>query len=355
MASIVRSLALVVAATWAFAGPSDDATVADVLQRHKASVESIHTFACRFKVDSENPDGTVSKGQHCSYWRSNGRQRLKWSAGGKWQDTLIADGRSVTLTNGTTPGSAKNPGGQPCVNCSIKRETEVAFGVQDPWMNALLAFPSNPKNGPGLIPFGDLFMKLPAVRFGERLVAGTRLLVIESKAGEHTREFWFDPSANYLVRRVVNQSAQADSTHEVSSFLEVSPGQFFPTAVEFKATKAGDKTPYVRRIVFDSVVINRPVAEDIFRLAVPDKARVNDLIEGKKYVAGPDGRPAGPVEDLPTPPPAEGPSAVRPRTETKSEPAGWGAFVLPTSLVILATGCVAWVVVRLRGPTNRSG
>jgi hypothetical protein len=91
--------------------------------------------------------------------------------------------------------------------------------------------------------------------------------------------------------------------------------------------------------------VNQTLPADTFQLDFNPGTKVQDLIQGKKYTVGPDGRSETAVGDLALPGP---PLGLKQLTETKSEPSSLTAWLLPASLLLLAVGGGLWLVRRWR-------
>jgi hypothetical protein len=304
--------------------------------RHRAAIEAIHTFYCKYSVKEEFADGRITLRAPCEYWRAGDAFRAKWRAGDKWCDAVVNEMRVVTLSG--EPGRA-------ATDVSISPDGGMALGVADPWVNAMCAFFGAPSTSSHPTSFSDLLGRYKPKRASRVGEGQDETVIVELEIGPSTREYWLDPRRNYLVKKVAAKSDRSSMTSEVVRFKEAEPGVFFPETVVMQSYVAG-ALQSTRTTAFSDIRINTTLPSGMFRVDLPPNTPVHDLILGKKYVTDAAGRAVGAGEDLPHAPPprAAAPRPSVPRSETKREPVHWTALVLPASLGILLIGVGACVV-----------
>ena len=339
---IVAALVFILGTTpCAFSDAQSDA-IREVIARHRAAIESIHTLYCMHWGKHEYADGRVSATPTSEYWRKGETVRCKWRTNDSWCDVLIKDQKVISLCKGKA-----NP--KPVI--AIRPFEGSALGMADPWYNALFLFygeASQEGRPVWPVPFESLFERYGLKRI-EKVASGEgETVVARLKIGKSERSYWFSPRHNFLIKKVEAKADGRSTICEVPSFKEVAPGVFFP---ELKVSKSYDVDGKLDRTTatFADIRANMPLANEIFALNLSPHTEVHDFIQGKKFGTDATGRVTGAGVDLPTPPPlsASGKPIVS-RTETKSEPGSWIDWILPASLSVLAVAGGAWWVQRRR-------
>jgi hypothetical protein len=218
------------------------------------------------------------------------------------------------------------------------------------WDLGLLLFPG-PDKDYLMLPFDELLKQLdPPKKVSRRTEGGKEFVVVEYSYPETTSttdcEAWFDPQANYLVwRSVIKQTSpglRVLAEHRVLRFKEVAPGLFFPEEVE-QYDGAGGSLRAIRTASFTDIRVNQPLPRDVFHLPFPPGIVVIDVVQGKSYTMGADGKPTGPIKDLPQQPPSPPAAAeVEPLGATLEEPKSWTRWVLPASAAVLVLAAGLW-------------
>lgn len=114
-----------------------------------------------------------------------------------------------------------------------------------------------------------------------------------------TVEFWFDPRANFLVRKQIRQhgaegnlkgaarpfryrlpyfGSAGNVEHAVTRFIEHQPGIFFPEAVKRDTRNDKGEVSQSSVAVFSNVKINEPIPDEAFRFRFPPGILVTDHV-----------------------------------------------------------------------------
>lgn len=277
-----------------------DELLRSVARAHRAAVESIQTIECDVRVEVGNKEfAEVAKGH---YLRSGDRVRLTESRYG-WDKTEILFENSVGLQLSQSDPSHRKPEGTPAVRQTVG---EAVFPC-DVWRWMLLDFPASDLRHMSLDEFLRCTVAPPRaerVREGSRdLIHLTAVVVPPSERDWDHLECWFDPKANYLVRKQVrwrvNSKLRIET--EIPEFREAAPGVFVPVR-RITETKPGG-----RKVVttLTNVRVNEPIVDERFKLNLPAGTVVIDKIERKKYRVDALGRPA---EELQAVEPAAAPA-----------------------------------------------
>ena len=115
----------------------------------------------------------------------------------------------------------------------------------------------------------------------------------------------FDPSVNYLVRRMVVVEPHAGGDlhceSEVLEFAEPSPGVFVPARVRVRTTQNGLAVPNEYTYALTGIEVNGPVQPDDLALSpLPAGTVLSDLDTRSEFPAGEDWRPLGAATPAPT-------------------------------------------------------
>ncbi|WP_171473498.1 hypothetical protein [Frigoriglobus tundricola] len=117
-----------------------------------------------------------------------------------------------------------------------------------------------------------------------------------SHTGAKRQEFWFDPKANYLVRKSVMVPA-ADGNyrweHEVVVFSEPAPGVFVPSTVEDRLILKGKQEAVVRTVLTD-LKVNHAMPATALRVPGVEGRSCLDLDRDSRYDVDADGNRTGP-------------------------------------------------------------
>jgi hypothetical protein len=280
------------------------------------------------------------------YWRSGSVFRYKWGQGKQSGDVVVKDGREEGIfLLPDRKGVLRGEG-------SISVGDGMAGPRADPWLQSLFTFLGDTKK-PGRYTFDEM-LSLPsgvrAVSCERRLEGGRELVLVKTRWEKSTTEFWFDPSVNYLIRKLSTTipGKRTDVyTTEVIRFREPASGIYFPEQVKV-VSSSDNRHVATETFTFTDIEINRPLPPTFFEMRFPPGTPIRDQLKGTTYVAGEDGRPVGEATLSPSPPPPPAIPAVEPRAETKEEPRSWSWVILPASLSVLALAVCLYAVQRWR-------
>lgn len=323
-----------------------DAAVAELCDNHRAAVNSIHTFYCKYRSNNLTGSGAASGYQFPpgEYWRGAGGTRYKWQSGGQTGDVWTSDGRVTSLVK-------RAEGGKVTWTGTIEAASSTPDQICDPWYRAMFTFPQDDGRN---VPFWVL-VKEGTGRFQSLTKEPDGVLVYTEKHPDGgVRKYHFDPSVNYLIRKF--ESDWTDSKgrtrrvmSEVKRFKEVDKGVHFPAESVFSFFRQGEPEG-TEHYTFTDIKANAPVPPDVFSSKFPASTRVHNLIDNTEYLTGGDGEPTGEIRPLsaaPSPPAANG-GVDNSRTETKEETPPWSWWLLPGSLAVLTAALILWMVQRVR-------
>jgi hypothetical protein len=268
---------------------SDDLTEM-VIGSHCSSVEEMRDLYCKVEVlYTPSKHMPPEKGE---YWRSGARVRIKATSHGRWEEILIENNiqRAIASLSG---------------NGTKGRVTATLCTADKPltcnaWSLGLLAFYSPNSTW---VPLKNL-LELPHKKGVARWVKEGQAdyLYLEITHDKARLELWFDPKANYLVRKLVQHMLNSDGprnyvgVNEVTRFREITPGVYFPEEIRSSFT-ATDKPATGRTVTFTDIQVNKPARPDVFTLKYPKNAQMADLVEGVVYWVTEDGNKIKPVTD----------------------------------------------------------
>ena len=162
------------------------------------------------------------------YWRKGDKVRIRCQQRGEWTEFLQSDGKVTILHRPGQSGASQKPVAE------IRPALSGPLGNQDVWFLAL-ALITGPDPGT-VVTFDELLNHPHKIHEVKRVTEGGKDLVhVHLSHALSDLEFWFDPAANYLLRKhfisALGQSTVIRSEVEVSGFREVVPAVFFPEAV----------------------------------------------------------------------------------------------------------------------------
>lgn len=346
------SLAILWSAAYS-GGPAEspDDLIRSVRVSNRSAVEAVTSLSCRYTKTSTRADGQTRQIPPGEYSRSAGMVRIRSRSGQRWSDTLVRDGRMVSMSNSPDPkhpehvvGSVRPYGGQPLGHC-------------DPLYDGLFTLLGDIDKPPCNMTFDDYLRRPYKVLHAERVTDGGRehVVIRLEFVPDSWTEYHFDPKANYLMSRLkyyfLNKSVRpptsAEGETEVIRFREASPGVYFPEEVVKKEVTAGQLVG-THRIVFQNIRLNQPLSQDAFNLRFPEGTEVDDLIQGRRYRTGSDGNQKGEAQPVPLPPPPRELAEYHAGTETSEEPSSWTVWLTPASLGVLGIASGTWAVRRWR-------
>lgn len=323
-------------------GRADDQAnlVKQVQISNRAAVEAIHTLSCKATRSMTRANGQAEESPTEEHHHSGGNVRVRLRHGQDWTDVLVKDGVMYSMSNVRETFIPYKVLGH------VARYRDTPIGMCDPMYESLFFLRAEVQNESRRVTFDEFMNKPHALRRAERVSEGSRELIVLRLefAPDSWAEYYFDPSANYLMRKLKSSYVMPgspsikDSLTEVTRYREATPGIFFPEEVVKRVALNGKPTATIRA-VFRDVRVNQPLPAGIFDFRFPKDAMVDNEIQGKRYRIGADGTQVGESEPMPNPPPPEG--AVL-RTETREEPLFWSLWILPASLALLGLTGAWW-------------
>ena len=328
-----------------------------VKSAHKASRDLIHTSHCKVKFEISatvgNPPASVTQSCQSECWHSDAAVRVKANEGDQTVEYVWKDNVSKAIITKDVGGGEKHVAATR--NGFPSRYTHRG----DAWVRGLLVV-----NLPGTVhsvPFEDLVRQAAKILRVEKQLIDTREMIVvglqfeppaEGKAWES--EIHFDPSVNYLIRKVVRSKtgSRFADVEEAVQFKNCGGGIFFPERVVGRAG-VGDKPSETRsESLLSDIRVNQPLPPEVFRLRYPAGISLTDSIRGTSYRVDSDGNPLSVEKPLGTvPPPAPsrlaGPDGG---AETAEEPQSRFRWILPVSIGLVAVGIL--LTVRKRWKTK---
>jgi hypothetical protein len=317
----------------------------DLLKRatnaHRSAIELIRTFSCR--VDFEKK-GLPNPG-HVDYWRSGDMVRVVEEFSREPSEILVRNGKKIRINRNPKLDVKKD---MVAIISAKKREHD---GVGDAWELGLMKF-LGPKRG--YYTFDEL-LELPHKLVEAKRVSenGHEFVYIELEHDQDQSQFWFDPTVNYLISKMV--CSWPDSGHKYSveskviNFVEPSPGIFFGEKIERRLFDNGASIGGSGITTLSRMSVNQPISPEIFTLRLPHGAQAIDYIQNKIIIVDSEGRQIGEsslkVSNSPNPLISVGPDI---QFATVEEPKSWSRWLLPAALAILVTASLLLVIQRVR-------
>lgn len=343
-------LLLVVPSVTEAQGESAQLLLDFVRDAHRASREAIRTCSCRVEFTTTLVHKTPPVVQSCTAqcWHSPDAVRVKVLETDRELDYVWKDNVRKEVIRRTSNG-------QTVIGATRGHFTNKHLHKSDAWEAGLLVL-----NSPGTIwavPFERLVTDASLCRRIERRrINGKEMIAAElffdqskDREGSWIVEVFFDPAANFLVRKTIYTMVGGDLRREAetSEFQECAPGVFFPRTIA-GTTEASGKVWATHSTKITDVRINERIPAEMFILRYPHGVVLTDDIRGTSYRVDRDGNPISKENALAriAPPPLAATSAAAPRTETHVEPESWTRWILPLSVAGLAFACLLLVLRR---------
>jgi hypothetical protein len=333
-----------------------------VAAAHRATREQIRSSFCKVEfTDTVQPDPAKPpniSSCRCDYWYTKDavRGQMHESAGHSvdyvWKDSVVYSISSKNRGEWRTGHKTASPSPH-THRC-------------DPWIRGLLVI--NLPNTTAHLPFEQLLEKASSVTKVERIKEkGQELISVKLRfdvppveKGYHwTVDVQFDPSVNYMVRRVIydNQGAIVRN-EEVTSFKECEGGVYFPEHGTEVTENRGKHFASGESKIFD-IRVNQAMPEDLFQLRMPDGILFSDSSKGVYYQADAHGNPVTPPKEIrrggALPPNlAEVTQGQVSRAETVQQPWPWTTWIFLCSgaLLVFAAPFLLWRLWRYRKAMN---
>lgn len=327
---------------------------------HRASREAIRTCYCRLKFDGvvtykgkRPPKNESIDGR---FWYRPGSVRGITIEGGELEtDYLIKDGVRYSVSRDVGSGKLVGAGRDQFENRYVARG--------DAFIRGLIVV--NIPNTLRYVPFEEFLDQATKVLTTERKKISSEEVVIVRCLFEKTNdqpvpwevELHFDPSTNYLIRRVIcsfrDQVGKFVRQDEVTHFKECAPGVFCPERVEGFAGYEGE--PYFKhKTVISDIQVNQPVPDERFTMRFPGGVDFVDRIRGTYYRVDPGGNAISaetPLTKAIPPPSVEPGGKLTLGSESEDEPKSFVQWLLPTSVGILLLAGLFALLRRWRRPT----
>lgn len=248
-------------------------SLTEICQKHQNSLELINQIHCKFKsvvIDNNGNGKTVSEGE---YWKRGRNYCLIENMNSSSRKLWFEDAKYWILN------TEKFPNGKPRKYGQIQAGSgEVNDSVR---LKALGAF-SGP-NG-AILPFYEIAKNSNFLKEIKNTSEG--LIYINLFYDGISREFYIDPKANYLVRKMITIQNNPKSVFEVevTSFFESANGIFFPSNIETRSdSKENNNLTPKGYIKFFDITINEITRDSIFPHQFPEGIEVYNSIDNKVY------------------------------------------------------------------------
>jgi hypothetical protein len=313
---------------------SDDGT--DFLALHRAYLAKIKSFSgkmTKFEVEAGKRTPVVTQ----DYWRRSDWVRCRSSEYGRpVVDWLRREGKQFTLSAMETPDKTK------IVQGSVRYVRTLKHSF-DLWGEAMCVLPY------GNYPLDELPQhgyKVVRVRMAPQWD-----IEWENIDKQSTIRVSLSPDKGFPIRSFEWKQKQAlregktriaVAVYEVAEFQEPMPGIFFPSSVISKNT--ADGSIVAEHIsTFNNIVVNKPIPDTRFTLAIPRGTHISDGIRSESYPVDENWVKMGASKPvLPSPKPA--PPETPPQTVTPPEPTfpWWGWPLLALLFASLIGGAIYW-------------
>lgn len=313
---------------------------------HRAARESIRTFSATVNLKQTYPKEQTFG--NARYWRSLEVVRLQERAGDSYQDFLAKDNEIRQLTR-----IAKRQSKGFDYHAQ-RRPTTDRLGVCDVWQLMSLSMAGPAGRVCTLDQFFDLGKERP--KASRERMDGHDCIKVSMRnddvggSGQEVRTtLWFDPSLNYLIRKVkasFGVEGSYDAESENLDFVEPEPGIFFPTKNRSRIFRDGKKTHETVATLAD-LRINAMIGSAELQLpTVPAGTVLADWIQGKKYPMNGSWQAMGPSKKLErtkisVPAGADTPEPAY-HAQSSEEPKSWYQWLLVVAVVTLACAGTLW-------------
>lgn len=323
----------------------------EVSAGNKSALESIRTLSCRITVVSSTAERGPMASSTAEFWQSADSWRVHSPGSGQLIDMVKHDFTTRKLYK-----KMVGPGNEEKIVFAIARahpdESHLQFDAFGRGLLKLYGPDGRPLTLEKLLSREHTLAKVSRQPYQGRECVVIEMSIPMQDKNEGRFEIWFDPKVNYLACKLVGQGTVHAPKHmkvrseaQVSRFVEVAPGIYFPAETEKKYYQ-DDKLSQHEVITFTEIQVNQPVPKSIFELPIPPNAKVLDAIEDREYKVDSNGRAFGPERSLPKGSPLPAGSA---QAETATEPASFASWILYGLVCVLAIAGSAWYWRRLRG------
>lgn len=236
----------------------------------------------QFPADSPFPNAQPNVPFQIEYWRSGDRERILELSGPYGVRDIIRNPGIHRLSTFIAAQGAILP------TAVVTRSDDAAVDVR-PWNLGLMHLPECSKSLSELL--DTVVAKVPE----KRAINGHQCDYLDLKDEKGRRfEVWADPSANYLVRKVVASfvrgSGKVVEEGEVESFREIAPGVFFPVRMSRTLSING---PWLLKqdCTVTQIDMKSRFDSGVFIPKYPSGTRVTDHVDNKTYIVDAKGKP----------------------------------------------------------------
>lgn len=330
---------------------ADDELLVRIVNSHMSSRGALQSCECKVEfvndiVNSASKSNTTQKfSSEC--WYKDGISRVRSSYDNQVEDAVWRNSSRETIIT-----RIKN--GQPKVAVTRQPMRLQYTHRSDAFVRGLLVL-----NNPGTVDYVTFESLLrestgtPQVstQTNNGIVYAVVKMQFESKRpriGKWAVEVTFDPSVNYLVRKVtyscIDQPNRLIRSEEVSEFAEFPGGNFFPTIIHGYFGSEGYESKMTTKI--NNVKINHKIPESVFMLNYTNGAMVVDASRETIYKVDSKGNRTSEEKKLiKTSPPPQASQGVQAGSsafgsETESEPQGYSRWIAPVSGIVLVVALV---------------
>ncbi len=277
-------------------GRADESLLKTLRLAHNAALDSIHTFSCAILV--EGGKDSFKEVVHGKYWRSGNTIRAhEVYPDGFVEEVLIQDSelKSIGTTLNVESGRASHA-------ASRKAGSSAVF-MCDVWEYMLCKVPT-PQ---GRKPLNDLLHVCSDSVEVEKLKEKGRHFIklsckfLDELGNPADLELWFDPSVNYLVRKMSLRYGQSAPRNrlicEVLAFSEAEPGIYFPEKCSIHLYE-GQTLLSNSLVTLSKIEVNQAIPGNVFNLEIPKGTTLYDAISGTQYAVDRGGRQIGRARNL---------------------------------------------------------
>lgn len=265
-----------------------DDSLEKIKELHRAARESIVTLHCKvdLSVTVINKKEKSALQQSCKSecWITRNALRIRANDDGRITDSVWKDAIRTSLV--TPPG----PNSEMTGDRGSMKSMHIQRG--DPFIRGLLLL--QVPDASEFLTFEQLVERAEKVDVRTVAVEGKKAVVADlhfqtrETGAKWKLEITFDPSVNYLIRKVVRRRLTQQQTvmeRIVTEFKEVDKGVFFPVQVHKSDTSEGVVTGHSVCTITD-ITANKNIPDSVFALNIPPGILFADSTRGSYYKTG---------------------------------------------------------------------